>query len=262
MSATSSPAIRATAAAPRALVTLCSPWVCNRTGERPSGVTSTKDGRAASSRATSAARTSAPEPRPNVVTRAAVRVAMARTSGSSALSTAVPSGGRASISSPFAAAIACRLPNSPRWAAPTLRTRPIAGGAMAHSAATCPAPRAPISATRNRVVLSHRSTVSGSPISLLKEPADATVGPRAGSRCASTSLVLVLPLDPVSPTTVGRGCSSPRRSNSRSRTARASRPRAATPSSTTMAGTPTGRVATTPTAPARTAASTYSCPST
>lgn len=69
-----------------------------------------------------------------------------------------------------------RLPNSPRWAVPTLMTTPMSGGVMPHSQATCPRPRAPISATRKRVAASTWQAVSGAPISLLNEPIGATVG--------------------------------------------------------------------------------------
>ncbi len=44
-----------------------------------------------------------------------------------------------------------------------------------------------------------RVAVSGTPISLLKEPTGATVGPASASTWASRSLVLVLPDDPVMP---------------------------------------------------------------
>ena len=49
---------------------------------------------------------------------------------------------------------------------------------------------------------SARSTVSGRPISLLCDPAGATVAPTATSTWAMRSLVDVLPEDPVTPTTV------------------------------------------------------------
>ncbi len=49
--------------------------------------------------------------------------------------------------------------------------------------------------------VSARSTVSGSPISLLNEPNVATVAPAAASTWASRSFVLVLPCEPVSATT-------------------------------------------------------------
>ena len=47
-----------------------------------------------------------------------------------------------------------------------------------------PTPRAPISTTRYAVVASARSTVSGTPSSLLKLPAVATVGPAVPSTWA------------------------------------------------------------------------------
>ena len=65
----------------------------------------------------------------------------------------------------------------------------------------CPGPLAPISSTRNRVDSSARSTVSGSPISLLNERTGAIVGPTLPHSCASRSLVVVLPTEPVMPTT-------------------------------------------------------------
>ncbi len=67
---------------------------------------------------------------PKVITRAAVREAMAATRWSSALSTAVPDAGRASTISPLAAAIASTPPNSPTCAVPTLSTAATVGGAM------------------------------------------------------------------------------------------------------------------------------------
>ena len=118
---------------------------------------------------------------PNVTTRAAVRAAIASTRGSSAFSTATPSAGSASGSSPFAFATASSEPNSPACARPTFSTAPMRGGAMSHSAAMCPMPRADISSTRKRVEASARSTVSGRPISLLNEPSGAMVGPRCST---------------------------------------------------------------------------------
>ena len=106
---------------------------------------------------------------------------MAATRSSPALSTAVPSGPSASTSSPFAWAIASREPNSPRWAVPTFSTAATSGGAIRHSSAMCPMPRAPISTTRYSVSAVQRSTVSGTPSSLLRLPAVATVGPTPAS---------------------------------------------------------------------------------
>ena len=61
---------------------------------------------------------------------ARVRDAIPITSGSSALRTATPSSGSASTSSPLACAIRSRLPNSPRWATPTLSTTATVGCTM------------------------------------------------------------------------------------------------------------------------------------
>ena len=64
-----------------------------------------------------------------------------------------------------------------------------------------PGPLAPISSTRKRVDSSARSTVSGRPISLLNERTGAIVGPTLPHSWASRSLVVVLPTEPVMPTT-------------------------------------------------------------
>ena len=91
---------------------------------------------------------------------------------------------------------------------------------MAHSAATWPTPREPISRTRKRVCSVACSTVSGRPTSVLNDPAGATVGPRCSSRAAIRSLVEVLPEEPVTATT--------RASGSAARVCVASRPSAST----------------------------------
>ncbi len=97
-----------------------------------------------------------------------------------------------------------------------------------------PMPRAPISATRKRVVGVTRHTVSGTPISPLSELTGATVSATDDSTDARRSLTLVLPDEPVMPTT--------RSSGARSTTPRATRPKAVWTSSTTTHGTPsTGR---------------------
>ncbi len=180
---------------------------------------------------------------------------MAATIGSSALSTARPSGSSASTISPLAAPITSRLPNSPRCAEPTLSTTLTSGGAIRQRVATCPIPRAPISSTRKRVSSVARRIVSGSPTSVLKDPAGATVGPRSSSRVAIRSLVVVLPDEPVIATTLAAG--------SWSSVWLANRPRASTGSpGTTMVGWPVGRVPRVTTAPAAWAAAAKSWPST
>ena len=78
-----------------------------------------------------------------------------------------------------------------------------------------PMPRAPISATRKRVVGVTRQTVRGTPISPLSELTGATVSATDSSTAASRSLVEVLPELPVMPTM--------RSSGARSTTPRATR---------------------------------------
>ncbi len=192
------------------------------------------------------ARTSAAGAVPKVSTRAAVRSAIAATSGSSAFSTATPSAGSASTSSPFALATTSFEPNSPMCALPTFSTTPIRGRAIWQSWAMWPTPRAEFSSTRYRVPAVARSTVYGWPSSLLNDPGGATVGPSRDRSWASRSLVEVFPEEPVTPTTTRPG--------SRSSTACASSASAASTSGTTTAGTQTGRAASTAAAPAATAA--------
>ena len=106
-------------------------------------------------------------------------------------------------------------------------------------------PRALYSSTSVWVDAVTRSTVSGSPISLLNEPAGATVSPAAPKTAASRSFVEVLPDEPVTPTTrVPVFASTPP----------ASAPSADSVSATTTDGASTGRSATAATAPAATAA--------
>ncbi len=126
-----------------------------------------------------------------------------------------------------------------------LSTSPIRGGVIPVSSAMWPLPLAPISSTRKRVSAATRRAVSGSPISLLKEPSVYTVLPIRPSSWAIRSLVPVFPAEPVRPITVVP--------TARAVTAWASRPSAGTTSSTTTAGTPTGREARTATAPRATA---------
>src|SRR4051794_3489849 len=199
--ARSRPKDTATAAAAVAFQAWCSPTSRILTRARSPPAWSVKDGRPRSSRAGSSNRTSASSAVPKVRTRPLVRAAMARTSGSSALSTATPSSPSASTSSPLAWAIPAWEPNSPMCALPTFSTSAISGRATRQEASRSPTCRAPISRTRYSVAVSARSTVSGRPSSLLKEPKVATVRPAAASTWASRSLVLVLPCEPVSATT-------------------------------------------------------------
>ena len=84
------------------------------------------------------------------------------------------------------------------------------GGAIRARYAMWPMPRAPISTTRNRVSAVTRHTVSGTPTSELYEPTGATVGPATARTAPRRSFVLVLPEEPVMPTTASPGTRRPR----------------------------------------------------
>ena len=92
-------------------------------------------------------RTSAVGPEPTVSTRAGLSASSIPTRSQSALSTASPSGGRATSSSPFTRAIPSRPPRCSAWANPTCVITPMEGRAIAQSSATFPGNRAPISRT-------------------------------------------------------------------------------------------------------------------
>ena len=114
--------------------------------------------------------------------------------------------------------------------------------------------RAPISTIQNVVLSSHCKIVSGAPISLLNEPAGATVLPIICRRCESKSLVVVFPCEPVIPITI--------KSDNSSRTCCANFPSATTTSGTTMQGSLTWRSVRLNTAPCLLASVTKSWPST
>ncbi len=78
------------------------------------------------------------------------------------------------------------------------------GRASAASAAISPGALVPISITAERVACRSRSSVSGTPSALLNERSLATTDPRDASAAATSSLVVVLPLLPVMPTTSGQ----------------------------------------------------------
>ena len=79
------------------------------------------------SEVTASAATSASSAKPYVIERAAVRAAIRRTIGSSALRIAVPVAGSASTSSALAASIASSEPIRERWTGWTAVTTPIGG---------------------------------------------------------------------------------------------------------------------------------------
>ncbi len=80
-------------------------------------------------------------------TRAAVRSAIRRTRSSSALRTAVPSGGSASTSRPFSVSIASIEPIRARWTGWTAVTTPIRGRPIRTRSAISPSTYIPISRT-------------------------------------------------------------------------------------------------------------------
>ncbi len=175
------------------------PRAARRTSATPHGVARRKAGRSSPSRRALSARTAPPSPKES--TSAEVRAAIAATRGSAALRTAVPSAGRAATSSPLASATASIEPKVSVCTAATRVTTPTAGRATAQREAMWPGPRAPISITAASVPSSAPTSVRGTPSSLLNDPALATVRHRAASAAASRSFTLVLPTEPVTPTT-------------------------------------------------------------
>src|ERR1700754_4870429 len=141
------PHCRATAPAHSALVTWCSPYTprCTSASRAPraSIACRVKRGLANSSNDTPSAQTSlGPDSvwlvRLTRTTQPELTYAIAATDGSSTLRITTPDGGMACGSSDLVCAMASREPNSPRCAVPTLSTTPIAGGAIAASAAMLP----------------------------------------------------------------------------------------------------------------------------
>ena len=107
---------------------------------------------------------------------------------------------------------------------------PISGRAIAASSAIWPKPRIASSRMHTSVSGSRRHNVSGTPISLLKLASAAIVRATGAQSAARMSLVEVLPIEPVIPTT---------RAPLRSRTSHAIRPSALNASSgTSVAAAP------------------------
>ena len=77
----------------------------------------------------------------------------------------------------------------------------MVGRAMRHSSAIWPGPREPISTTIASVPAGADSSVIGTPISLLNDRVLDHTRRSRPSTAASRSLVVVLPTDPVTPTT-------------------------------------------------------------
>ncbi len=203
MVAASRPSATPTAAAASALCTEWRPSAGVVTSIPPVGSESrNRIPRAASDR-TWSADTSAEASKPYVSTRAVVLPAIAATSGSSALSTAVPVAGKASTSSRLPAAMASRVPDRDRWTARTAVTTPIDGRATSHSRAMSPGTYRPISSTAAACPAASRRRVRGNPTSLFWLPGLRRTFQRAPRTSATCSLVDVLAIDPVMPTTTG-----------------------------------------------------------
>ena len=213
-----------------ALLALCRPAMGSVNDTSPHGVASSTRACARSSNVTSTMRTVAALSSPNVMTRAEVRDCMANTRSSSAFKMATPSLGNASTSSPLARAMPSRLSSSALCASATAVTTPIFGRPTSVSRVISPWPRMPISSTNAWQSSGALSNVMGTPWSLLNErelAATFSVDPIAA---AAKSLVVVLPTEPVMPTT---RCST--RPESCSRAQRPSLRRASMVSGTTIA---------------------------
>ena len=101
---------------------------------------------------------------------------------------------------------------------PIIVTTPTRGRASAASRAISPGPCMPISSTAAVWAGSRRSSVSGRPVSLFRLPSVRSTRWRTPSTAAVSSLVDVLPLLPVMPTT--SGATRPRTCSARSYRAR------------------------------------------
>ena len=157
--------------------------------------------------------------RPNQTTRPAKRSPIRRTRGSSPLSTAVPP--RAEALEDLGLGVGDRVERGEELEVHRrhLRDHRHVGLARASRArGSRPAPTSPARARRRVCSGRRRSSVSGRPYWLLRLPSVFSTGPRVASSAAVISLVVVLPTEPVMPTTrdARRGAA-----RSRARSARA-----------------------------------------
>ena len=112
-----------------------------------------------------------------------------------------PDAGRWRISA-FAAATASTVPSSSRCTGPIAVMQATSGGASAASSAIWPVPRIPISTTATSVPSGSPISDIGTPISVLRLPGvPSAATPAARSIATRMSLVVVLPVAPVIPTT-------------------------------------------------------------
>ena len=156
---------------------------------------------AASSTTSPAARTWAFSARPYVMTRPLASRAIPATHGSSAFSATQPSGGIARTSDAFSTRTPSSEPRNSVCTAATVVTTPIVGRASSARYAISPGRLVPSSSTSAWCSGASRRSVSGRPHWLLKLPAGLSTLKRVASTAATSSLVVVLPLDPVTATT-------------------------------------------------------------
>ena len=130
----------------------------------------------------------------------AARAARAAAKSSAAGKTATSFARASSV--PFSSAIPARDLKNSRWAVPTPVTTPTSGSAMSQRAAISPGWFDPISTTRKSASSGQLRIVIGRPRWLLKFPSVACVFPAHERNVRSSSFVVVLPAEPVTPTTV------------------------------------------------------------
>ena len=169
--------------------------------------------------------------------------------------------------SALARAMFWREPRLPMWLVPTLVMTATLGRAARLMRVSSPAWFMPISTTRSWASSGAAKMVRGTPMRLLKLPAVACTRRPAPRPAASISLVVVLPTEPVTPTTVHCGLrrrhSPARRSMNSSPSSAWARITAAPLALATESSSCVGSaVRTTAAAPARTAAGAKSLPST
>ncbi len=116
-------------------------------------------------------------------------------------STASPLAGKPAGSSALARVIAARLPARSRWVGCTLSTTPTSGRAISTSRAISPSAYMLISSTATWWVGSRRSRVIGRPVSLFRLPSFRRVRSERLRTSATISFAIVLPVEPVMPTT-------------------------------------------------------------
>ena len=184
---------------------------------------------------------------------------MAATRGSSAFSTARPSRGSAAGSSALALAMRSMLPARSRCVGCTASTTPTSGRAISASRAISPTVYMLISRTAAWWAGSSRRRVIGRPVSEFRLPSLRSVVSVRERTSAVISFAIVLPVEPVMPTTRA-GCRD-RHHAARSWSARSASATTTCGASRTSSGSSTGRSTMAAAAPARSASATKACPS-